>query len=65
MIRNPSRAVDHIISVVGWGSDEADRTGTFEFHGCEMGYVRVGVGFLWVEDGGNWAVPDEFLAPEG
>merc|ERR1712050_136002 len=62
--------VDHVISVVGWGTDdETDSTYWWvrnswgEFWG-EMGYVRVAQGSLAVEEQCAWAVPGTFTAME-
>mmetsp|Transcript_10643 Transcript_10643/g.20637 ORF Transcript_10643/g.20637 Transcript_10643/m.20637 type:complete len:409 (+) Transcript_10643:75-1301(+) len=57
--------VDHVISVVGWGTDS--KLGKFwhirnswgEYWG-ELGYARVQFGALLVEDGCAWAVPGTF-----
>ena len=68
--------VDHVISVVGWGTDTTAKTdanpdGAYwivrnswgEFWG-EMGYIRVAKGnnALHLEDQCAWAVPDVFTA---
>ena len=69
-------SVDHVISVVGWGTDTTAKTdanpdGAYwivrnswgEFWG-EMGYIRVAKGnnALHLEDQCAWAVPDVFTA---
>jgi len=69
-----SMSQDHVISVVGWGSaTEADavsgveageqywivRNSWGEFWG-EMGYIRVAMGSLAMEQSCAWAVPDVF-----
>merc|ERR1712178_186205 len=69
IVKEEGEGIDHVVSVVGWGTDSTDgfywqvRNSWGEYWG-EMGYVRVGFGSLGVEDGCNWAVPDDFTAPE-
>merc|ERR1712083_561600 len=65
-----SSSTDHVISVVGWGTDKTEglywivRNSWGEYWG-EHGYVRVKSGALNLEEAGcAWAVPKDFTAPE-
>jgi len=66
----PSDSIDHVVSVVGWGTEGSQqywivRNSWGEYWG-EMGYVRVekGNNALALESGCTWAVPKSFTAPE-
>jgi len=69
IVTETSSSIDHVISVVGWGTDAAKggywivRNSWGEYWG-EMSYVRVGFGALSVEEQCSWAVVQDYTAPE-
>mmetsp|Transcript_4844 Transcript_4844/g.16887 ORF Transcript_4844/g.16887 Transcript_4844/m.16887 type:complete len:349 (-) Transcript_4844:73-1119(-) len=66
---DPGETVDHVVSVVGWGTDPEKggywivRNSWGEYWG-EMGYIRVAFGALHLEDQCAWATLADYTAPE-
>jgi cathepsin X len=70
IVTQAGSGVDHVISVVGWGTDAKEglywivRNSWGEYWG-EQGYVKVKSGAVSLEEAGcSWAVPKDFTAPE-
>merc|ERR1711990_336335 len=58
IVTDKNDGVDHVISVVGWGTD--DKVGKYW---GEFGYVRVKFGALGLTDC-DWATVGDYTAPE-
>jgi len=63
-------SVDHVVSVVGWGTDASTKSkywivrNSWGQYWGEFGYIRVKFGTLHLEDECAWAVLDSFTSPE-